>query len=222
MVIENQLAAGNNVGQLNRDVVTVNVDSKTERAVPNFEETLKGIDEELFKDCVISNLNTLKSGGGSGDKSDGAETSGEKQMANNLDKVQAWHLSNSSVSGAMKELIFNADYASMKQEKRTRKPRNRSNVYRGLSLEKNYLGQKGEGTIKLTWNRLSKKHDKINTLEWEDVLGIKRKLTSETHSEDLEKKLKLKKDSNKLSEDEAKVAIHEEAAEVAMQPHQVQ
>ena len=81
LVIENQLAIGNNVGQLNRDVVTVNVNSKTERAVPNFEETLKGIDEELSEDYVISNLNTLKSGGRSGDKSDGVETSGEKQMA---------------------------------------------------------------------------------------------------------------------------------------------
>ena len=140
LVIENQLAVGNNVGKLNRDVVMVNVDSKNERAVPNFEETLKGIDEELSEDCVISNLNTLKSGGGSGDKFDGAETSREKQMAKNLDKVQAWNLSNSSVNGAMKELVFNANCASMKQEKRTRKPRNRSNVYRGLSLEKNYVG----------------------------------------------------------------------------------
>ena len=89
LVIENQLAVGNNVGKLNRDVVMVNVDSKNERAVPNFEETLKGIDEELSEDCVISNLNTLKLGGGSGDKSDEAETSREKQMAKNLDKVQA-------------------------------------------------------------------------------------------------------------------------------------
>ena len=147
---------------------------------------------------------------------------GSKLQGKNKWLNGAWHLSNSSVSGAMKELVFNADCASMKQEKRTRKPRNRSNVYRGLSLEKNYVGQKGEGTIKHTWNRLSQKHDRINTLEWEDVLGIKRKLTSETHSEDLEKKLKLKKDSNRLSEDEAKVAIHEEAAEVAVQPCRAQ
>lgn len=72
------------------------------------------------------------------------------------------------------------------------------------------------------WNRLSQKHYRINTLEWEDVLGIKRKLTSKTHSADLEKKLKFKKDSNRLSEDAAKVAIHEEAMEVAVQPRRVQ
>ena len=72
------------------------------------------------------------------------------------------------------------------------------------------------------WNRLSQKHNRINTLGWEDVLGIKRKFTFETNFEELEKKLKLKKDSNRLSEDEAKVAIHEEAAEVAVQPRQIQ
>lgn len=72
------------------------------------------------------------------------------------------------------------------------------------------------------WNRLSQKHYRINTLEWEDVLGIKRKLTSKTHSADLEKKLKFKKDSNRLSEDATKVAIHEEAMEVAVQPRRVQ
>lgn len=140
LVIENQLAVGQNVGQLNMDIVTANGDFKTECAVPNFEETLKGIDEELSKDCVISNLNTLKSGGESWDKSDGAKTSREKQMNKNLDNVQARHASNSSLTRVMKEFAFNVDCARMKQEKRTRKPRNKSNVNRGLSLEKNCVG----------------------------------------------------------------------------------
>lgn len=93
-------------------------------------------------------------------------------MVKDLGNMQAWHVSNSSLSGAMKELVFNDDCASQEQGKRTRKPKP-FNEELDLSFEKNCVGQKGEGTIKHTWSRLSQKANRINTLEWEDVLGIK-------------------------------------------------
>lgn len=119
----------------------------------------------------------MKSSGGSWDNADRVGTSREKQMVKDLGNMQAWHVSNSSLSGAMKGLVFNDDCASQEQGKRTRKPRNRSNPNHELSFEKSCVGQKGEGTIKHTWSRLSQKTNRINTLEWEDVLGIKGSLT---------------------------------------------
>uniref|UniRef100_A0A7N2L446 DUF4283 domain-containing protein n=1 Tax=Quercus lobata TaxID=97700 RepID=A0A7N2L446_QUELO len=74
-------------------------------------------DGQLNMDLATVDANSKTECGGSWDKADGAKTSGEKQMVKDLDNMQAWHVSNSSLGGAM-ELVFNVDSASQKQEKR--------------------------------------------------------------------------------------------------------